>query len=160
MVLRVGMGYDVHRLAPGRTLVLGGVEIPHPKGSLGHSDGDVLIHAIIDAMLGASALGDIGSHFPDDDPQYKDASSVDLLRNVAAKVWGKGRVLNIDSTVVAERPRLAEHILRMKETVAGVLSLDMDRISIKAKTAEGLGPVGQGEAIEAYAVVLLELAGK
>jgi len=154
---RVGMGYDVHRLAEGRKLMLGGIEIPCPKGSLGHSDGDVLIHAIIDAMLGACALGDIGSHFPDDDPQYKDISGVELLRRVAAKIGGRGRVVHLDSTVVAEQPKLAEHIARMRETIAGVLHLDTDRVSIKAKTAEGLGPVGKGEAIEAYAVALIDL---
>jgi 2-C-methyl-D-erythritol 2,4-cyclodiphosphate synthase len=156
-LLRVGMGYDVHRLAEGRKLMLGGVEIPYAKGSLGHSDGDVLIHALIDAMLGACALGDIGSHFPDDDPQYKDASGRDLLRRVAAKVGERGRVLNLDTTVVTEQPRLARHIVRMREMIAGVLNLDPEMVSIKAKTAEGLGAVGKGEAIAAYAVALIEL---
>lgn len=157
-MLRVGTGYDIHRLGPGRRLMLGGVEIPYPKGPLGHSDGDVIIHAVIDAMLGACALGDIGSHFPDDDPQYKDASGVDLLRRVAAKVNERGRVVNLDTTVVVERPKLAMHIISMREAIAGVLRLDTDRISIKAKTAEGLGPVGKGEAIEAYAVALIDLS--
>ena len=156
-MLRVGTGYDIHRLGPGRRLMLGGVEIPYPKGPLGHSDGDVIIHAVIDAMLGACALGDIGSHFPDDDPQSKDASGVDLLRRVAAKVNERGRVVNLDTTVVVERPKLAMHIISMREAIAGVLRLDTDRISIKAKTAEGLGPVGKGEAMEAYAVALVDL---
>jgi 2-C-methyl-D-erythritol 2,4-cyclodiphosphate synthase len=156
-LLRVGMGYDIHRLGSGRKLVLGGVEIPYPKGPLGHSDGDILIHAVIDAMLGACTLGDIGSHFPDDDPQYKDASGRDLLRRVAAEVSERGRVVHLDTTVIAEQPKLAMHIVRMRETIAGVLSLDIDRVSIKAKTAEGLGPVGKGEAMEAYAVALVDL---
>ena len=156
-MLRVGMGYDIHRLGSGPKLMLGGVEIPYPKGPLGHSDGDVLIHAIIDAMLGACTLGDIGSHFPDDAPQYKDASGQELLRRVAAKVGERGRVVHLDTTVIAEQPKLAMHIVRMRETIADVLSLDIDRVSIKAKTAEGLGPVGKGEAIEAYAVALIDL---
>jgi 2-C-methyl-D-erythritol 2,4-cyclodiphosphate synthase len=156
-LLRAGMGYDVHRLGPGRRLMLGGVEIPHPKGAVGHSDGDVLIHAVIDAMLGACALGDIGVHFPDDDPQYEGASGRDLLQRTAAKVGRLGRVVNIDSTVVAERPKLTMHIPGMRAIIAGVLSLDAERVSIKAKTAEGLGAVGRGEAIEAYAVALVDL---
>lgn len=156
-MLRVGMGYDVHRLGPGRKLMIGGVEIPYPNGSLGHSDGDVLIHAVIDAMLGACALGDIGTHFPDDAPQYKDASGRELLKRIAAKVGERGRVVHLDTTVIAEQPKLAMHIVRMRETIAGVLNLDTDRVSIKAKTAEGLGPVGRGEAIEAYAVALVDL---
>jgi 2-C-methyl-D-erythritol 2,4-cyclodiphosphate synthase len=151
------MGHDVHRLCPGRKLMLGGVEIPHPKGPLGHSDGDVLIHAVIDAMLGACSLGDIGTHFPDDDPQYEGASGRDLLRRAAVMVSGMGRIVHIDSTVIAEQPRLADYIMRMREAIAGVLSLDVDRVSIKAKTAEGLGPVGKGEAIEAYAVATVDL---
>jgi 2-C-methyl-D-erythritol 2,4-cyclodiphosphate synthase len=151
------MGYDVHRLAPGRKLMLGGVEIPYPKGSFGHSDGDVLIHAIIDAVLGACALGDIGSHFPDDDPRYKDASGSELLRRIAKKIGERGRVVHLDSTVVVEQPKLAGYIAGMKAAIANVLSLDTDSVSIKAKTAEGLGAVGKGEAIEAYAVALIDL---
>jgi 2-C-methyl-D-erythritol 2,4-cyclodiphosphate synthase len=151
------MGYDLHRLAEGRRLMLGGVEIPYPKGSLGHSDGDVLIHALIDAMLGACALGDIGSHFPDDDPQYKDASSGVLLRRIGSIVAEKGRIVNLDATVVAEQPRLAGHIDRMREAIADVLKIEPGKVSVKAKTAEGLGPVGKGEAIEAHAVALVEL---
>ena len=156
-MLRVGTGYDLHRLVEGRSLMLGGAEIPHPKGPLGHSDGDVLIHAIIDALLGACALGDIGSHFPDDDPQYKDASGRDLLRRTAKKVGEKGRIVNLDTTVVAEQPKLTGHILRMRETIAAVLGIEPEVVSVKAKTAEGLGPVGRGEAIEAYAVALVDL---
>lgn len=156
-MLRVGMGYDVHRLAEGRKFTLGGVEIPYPKGPVGHSDGDVLIHAIIDALLGACSLGDIGSQFPDDDPRYKDVSSTELLRAVLAKVGKRGRVEHIDSTVVAEQPKLAGHIMRMRETIAGAVGKGPESVSIKAKTAEGLGPVGEGEAIEAYAVALVDL---
>ena len=156
-MLRVGLGYDLHRLTEDRRLMLGGVEIPHPKGSLGHSDGDVLIHALIDALLGACGLGDIGSHFPDDDPQYKDASGPDLLRRIGAIVGEKGRIVNLDTTVVAEQPRLAGHISSMKEAIAGVIGIDPGMVSIKTKTGEGLGPVGKGEAIEAYAVALIDL---
>ena len=156
-MLRVGMGYDIHRLAEGRKLMLGGVEIPFAKGSLGHSDGDVLIHALIDAMLGAATLGDIGSHFPDDTTQYKDASGRDLLRQAAAMVARNGRVVNVDTTVVIEQPKLAAHIVRMQEVIAGVLEVDPGAVSIKAKTAEGLGAVGKGEALEAYAVVLVDM---
>ena len=156
-MLRVGMGYDVHRLSEGRPLALGGVVIPHPRGPVGHSDGDVLIHGIIDALLGACARGDIGSHFPDDDPQYEGIASRELLGLTLAKVNAVGRIEHIDTTVVAEEPKLAAHIMRMREAIAGVLGLAQDRISIKAKTAEGLGPVGKGEAIEAYAVALVDL---
>ena len=156
-MLRVGMGYDLHRLAEGRKLMLGGVEIPYPKGSLGHSDGDVLIHALIDAMLGACALGDIGSHFPDDDPRYKDASGRVLLRRIGSIVAEKGRIINLDATVVAEQPRLAGHIVRMREAIADVLNIEPEKVSVKAKTAEGLGPVGKGEAVEAYAVALVDI---
>ena len=134
-MLRVGTGYDLHRLVEGRKLMLGGVEIPHPKGPLGHSDGDVLIHALIDAVLGACALGDIGSHFPDDDPQYKDASGRDLLRRAAAKVGEKGRIVNLDTTVVIEEPKLAGHIVRMRETIADVLEIEPEAVSVKAKTS-------------------------
>jgi 2-C-methyl-D-erythritol 2,4-cyclodiphosphate synthase len=151
------MGYDIHRLADGRKLMLGGVEIPYTKGALGHSDGDVVIHAVIDAMLGACSLGDIGSHFPDDDPRYEDISSMELLKRALVRVSEKGRVEHIDSTVIAEQPKLAEHIARMREALAGVIGTDPESVSIKAKTAEGLGPVGAGEAIEAYAVVLVAL---
>jgi 2-C-methyl-D-erythritol 2,4-cyclodiphosphate synthase len=158
-LLRVGTGYDIHRLAEGRRLMLGGVEIPHSLGPLGHSDGDVLIHAIIDALLGACGLGDIGTHFPDDDPRYKDASSADLLRRVARKIMEQGRVVNIDTTVVVEQPKLAAHVESMKKRIAGVLQLEPEEVSVKAKTAEGLGAVGRGEAVEAFAVVLVDMNG-
>lgn len=157
MKLRVGEGWDVHALVPGRRLVLGGVEIPHSAGLLGHSDADALLHAITDALLGAAGLGDIGSHFPDTDPQFKGADSAVLLaealRAVSAAGW---QLVNVDSTVIAQAPRLAPHRAAMRERVAQVLGLAPDCVNIKAKTAEKLGPVGQGLAIEARAVVLLQ----
>ncbi len=156
-MLKVGFGYDIHRLTPGRKLFLGGVEIPHEKGLLGHSDGDVLIHAIIDALLGACTLGDIGTHFPDTDPNYKDISSVELLTQVREKVAKVGRIQNVDATVVAESPRLSPHILKMQETISRVLELTPEKISIKAKTAEGMGRTSMGEAIEAFAVALVDI---
>jgi 2-C-methyl-D-erythritol 2,4-cyclodiphosphate synthase len=151
------MGYDVHRLSPGRPLVLGGVEVPYDRGPVGHSDGDVLVHAVIDAILGACGLGDIGTHFPDDDPQYRDISSLELLRRVASGPGRRAAVENIDSTVVADEPKLAGYIPEMRRNIAGVLGVAEDRISVKAKTAEGLGPVGNKEAIEAYAVALVDM---
>jgi 2-C-methyl-D-erythritol 2,4-cyclodiphosphate synthase len=156
-LLKIGMGYDIHRLAEGRKLILGGVEIPSEKGLVGHSDGDVLIHAIIDAVLGACTLGDIGYHFPDDDPEYEGIASRELLARIRAKIVKMGRVEHIDSTVVAEQPKLAPHIEAMRETVSSILKIPIDKISIKATTAEGLGPVGEGEAIEAHAVALVDL---
>jgi 2-C-methyl-D-erythritol 2,4-cyclodiphosphate synthase len=156
-VLKIGTGYDIHRLAQDRKLMVGGVEVPHDKGLAGHSDGDVLIHAIIDAVLGACSLGDIGYHFPDDDPQYKDMAGRDLLARLRQKIVKMGRIEHIDTTVVIERPKLAPHTRAMRETIAGVLKIPIDKISIKAKTAEGLGPVGQEQAVEAYAVVLVDL---
>lgn len=156
-MLRVGMGHDVHRLTAGHRLVVGGVEIPHTKGAISHSDGDVLVHAIIDALLGACSLGDIGTHFPDDDPQYKDISSMELLKRVLDTIAGTATVENIDSTVIAEEPTLAGYIGMMRGSIAGVVGVSEDRVSIKAKTAEGLGPAGKGEAIEAYAVALVRL---
>jgi 2-C-methyl-D-erythritol 2,4-cyclodiphosphate synthase len=156
-VLKVGMGYDTHRLESGRRMVVGGVEIPHDKGPVGHSDGDILIHAIIDAILGACSLGDIGSHFPDDDPQYKDISSLELLTRIQEKIVKIGRVEHIDSIVVAERPKLAPHIDAMREAIAGVLNITVDKVSIKAKTAEGIGSVGKEEGLEAYAIAMVDL---
>jgi 2-C-methyl-D-erythritol 2,4-cyclodiphosphate synthase len=156
-LLRVGMGHDVHKLASGRRLVVGGVEIAHTRGAVSHSDGDVLVHAIIDAILGACSLGDIGTHFPDDDLQYKGISSMELLKRTLDMVTGTATVENIDSTVVAEEPKLARYIGTMREGIAGVVGIPKDRVSIKAKTAEGLGPVGKGEAIEAHAVALVRL---
>jgi 2-C-methyl-D-erythritol 2,4-cyclodiphosphate synthase len=156
-LFRVGTGYDIHRLAADRRLVLGGVEIPHGAGPVGHSDGDVLIHAVIDALLGACALGDIGTHFPDDDPAYRAISSLTLLERAMVRVRERAEIENIDSTIVAEEPRLAGHIADMRRAISNALGVSADRISIKAKTAEGLGPVGIGEAIEAYAVALVSL---
>jgi 2-C-methyl-D-erythritol 2,4-cyclodiphosphate synthase len=156
-LVRIGLGYDIHRLSEGRRLVIGGVEIPHEKGPEGHSDGDVLIHAIIDAILGASAMGDIGSHFPDTDSEYKDIASTELLKRVSEKVAKVGRVEYVDSVVVIERPKLAPYIVEIRKALAGVLEIPGEKISIKAKTAEGLGAVGKEEAIEAYAVAMVDV---
>ena len=159
MNFRIGEGWDVHALVPGRALVLGGVTVPHTLGLLGHSDADVLLHAITDALLGAAGLGDIGRHFPDTDPQFKGADSTVLLaeamRRVRAAGWELG---NLDSTIVAQAPRLAAHIPAMRTTVARTLGVDEGQINVKAKTAERLGPVGQGLAMEARAVALLQAA--
>ena len=153
---RVGIGYDIHRLVEGRKLILGGVEIPFEKGLMGHSDSDVLAHAICDALLGASALGDIGTHFPDSEPQFAGASSLDLLGRVVELVRESGfRVANIDSVILAERPRLAPYIQTMRERLAAVLSIDVSQISVKAKTGEGLESVGRGEAMAAHVIALL-----
>ena len=152
----IGMGYDIHRIGTGRKLVLGGVDVPFFKGLWGHSDADVLVHAVIDAVLGAFALGDIGRHFPDSDPAYEGISSLELLSRVEAKVAQLGKIDHIDSTIVAERPKLAEYVDLMRANLAGALKLPVEKISIKAKTSEGLGPVGEGLAIEAYAVALVE----
>ncbi|MBI4641787.1 MAG: 2-C-methyl-D-erythritol 2,4-cyclodiphosphate synthase [Candidatus Tectomicrobia bacterium] len=152
-MIRVGIGYDIHRLAEGRKLILGGVEIPHEKGLLGHSDADVLIHSICDALLGSLALGDIGQHFPDTDPRYKDVSSLSLLKQVAAMVTKEGyEVWNLDSTIVAQNPRLASYIVAMRKNIMASLGVEMSRISIKAKTPEGLGPLGEEKGIAAYAI--------
>lgn len=156
MNIRIGEGWDIHQLVEGRKLMLGGVEVPYRKGLLGHSDADVLLHAITDALLGAAALGDIGKHFPDTDAQYKGADSAVLLAKVAADIRALGYTLgNLDSTIIAQAPKLAPHIVAMRERVAAILGVDMDRVNVKAKTAEKLGPVGEGLAIEARAVVLL-----
>lgn len=154
--VRIGYGYDVHRLEGGRRLVLGGVHLPADVGLEGHSDADVLTHAIIDALLGAAALGDIGQHFPDTDPRWKDAESLALLRHVSALVAGRGwRVANIDATVVLQRPRLAPHISEMRANLAACLGLGVEAISIKATTGEHVGFVGRGEGAVAHAVCLL-----
>ncbi len=154
--LRIGEGFDVHILAEGRRLVIGGVEIPFEKGLAGHSDADVLLHAITDALLGAAALGDIGSHFPDDDPAFKDADSAVLLTRVVRKLEQKGfHAVNLDATVIAQKPRLAPDIEQMRENIARILGVDIERVSVKAKTHEGLGALGRGEGIAARAVVLL-----
>ena len=154
--IRVGHGYDVHRLVPERKLILGGVEIPHETGLLGHSDADVLLHAISDALLGALALGDIGKHFPDTDPQYAGADSRVLLRAVADMIRKKGwSIGNVDATVLAQAPKLAPHILQMRENIAQTLSVSVDRISVKATTEEHLGFTGQKLGIAAHALCLL-----
>lgn len=156
MMFRVGHGYDVHRWGEGRALVLGGVEIPHHMGLLGHSDADVLLHAICDALLGALGLGDIGTHFPNTDPVYKDISSLVLLERVGRMVEEAGwKVGNLDATVVAERPLLSQYIPAMRSRIATALSLDTGVVSVKATTSEGLGFVGRQEGIAAYAVALL-----
>ena len=153
---RIGEGWDIHALVPGRALVLGGVHIPHSAGLLGHSDADVLLHAITDALLGAAALGDIGTHFPDTDAAFRGADSIVLLTEAARRVREQGyEIGNIDSTVVAQAPRLAAHIPQMRARISAALALELDQVNVKAKTAERLGPVGQGLAMEARAVVLL-----
>jgi 2-C-methyl-D-erythritol 2,4-cyclodiphosphate synthase len=158
-VPRVGIGYDVHRLAAGRALVLGGVHFDFPQGLEGHSDADVLLHAIMDALLGAAVLGDIGTHFPPGDPDYKDISSLELLRRVRALLAERGwRVVNIDATVIAEAPRLAGRVAEMRGLVAAASGIDSSQVGIKATTNEGLGFVGRGEGIAALAVALLDSA--
>ena len=155
--MRVGIGYDAHRLVEGRPLVVGGVTIDHPKGLEGHSDADVLVHAIIDALLGAAALGTIGEHFPDNDPNYEGISSLELLSMTAALVEDHGRtIVNVDSIVIAERPRLQPHLARMAGAIAETLGLDQDLVGVKATSPEGLGALGRQEGIAAQAVVLLE----
>jgi len=155
--MRVGLGYDVHALVPGRPLTLGGVRIPYLLGLQGHSDADVLLHAISDALLGAIADGDIGKHFPDTDPQYKNIQSTLLLKKVAATVREKGfHIVNIDSTIVAQKPKLSDFIPRMVSEIAGVLDMDAGRVNVKATTTEGLGFTGRGEGIAAYAIALVE----
>ena len=155
--MRIGHGYDVHKLAAGRRLVLGGVDIPYEKGLLGHSDADVLTHAVMDALLGAAALGDIGRHFPDTDPAYAGADSLVLLRAVMDLLVQAGyQVDNVDATVLAQAPKLAPHIPRMRENLAQAMGVAVDRVSVKATTEEGLGFTGQKEGIAAHAVALLE----
>lgn len=157
MNFRIGEGWDVHALVPGRKLVIGGVEIAHRTGLLGHSDADVLLHAITDALLGGTGLGDIGSHFPDTDARFRGADSTVLLTEAMRRVAEQGyAVVNLDSTVIAQAPRLAPHIAAMRGRIAQVLGLAPGQVNVKAKTAERLGPVGQGLAIEARAVVLLQ----
>ena len=156
MNIRIGEGWDTHALVEGRPLILGGVHIPFAKGLLGHSDADALSHAITDALFGAAAMGDIGTHFPDTDAAFKGADSLALLREAARLVRAKGYAVgNVDSTVIAQAPKLAPHIPAMRELIAGALKLCTTQVNIKAKTAEKLGPVGQGQSIEAQAVILL-----
>ena len=153
---RIGEGWDTHALVAGRKLVLGGVEIAHTHGLLGHSDADALCHAITDSLFGAAALGDIGFHFPDTDPQYKGSDSLALLAEAARRVRGAGwAVGNVDATIIAQAPKMAPHILAMRQRIATALGVAIEQISVKAKTAEKMGPVGQGEVIEARAVCLL-----
>lgn len=153
----IGQGYDAHRFAPGRRLVLGGVEIEHDQGLAAHSDGDVLIHALCDALLGAAGLGDIGRHFPDNSAEFKDIDSRILLRQVVEQLHGVGlKVRNVDTTIVAQAPKLAPHIPLMRERLASDLQLPEGRVNIKATTTEGMGFAGRGEGIASYAVVLLE----
>jgi 2-C-methyl-D-erythritol 2,4-cyclodiphosphate synthase len=156
MNIRVGEGWDVHALVPGRKLIIGGVHIPYDRGLLGHSDADVLLHAITDALLGAAGMGDIGTHFPDTDERFKGADSAVLVAEAARRVRDAGWQLgNVDSTVIAQAPRLAPHMAAMRASVAAALGVAVDQVNVKAKTAEKLGPVGQGLSIEARAVVLL-----
>ena len=156
MPFRIGEGWDVHALVPGRKLIIGGVEIPHMAGLLGHSDADVLLHAVTDALLGAAALGDIGSHFPDTDTRFKGADSSKLLAEVGRAVTAAGwRIGNIDATVIAQAPKLAPHIQGMRSNIAQALGLDVGQVNVKAKTAEKMGPVGEGLSMEAQATVML-----
>ena len=159
MNMRIGEGWDVHALVPGRKLILGGVEMAHTAGLLGHSDADVLLHAITDAVLGAAGLGDIGRHFPDTDVQFKGADSARLLAEAMRRVRAKGwELVNMDSTIVAQAPKLAPHMAAIHASVAAALGVEVQQVNVKAKTAEKLGPVGQGQSIEARAVALLRRA--
>ena len=154
--MRIGQGYDVHKLVEGRALILGGVTVPYEKGLLGHSDADVLVHAVMDALLGAAALGDIGQHFPDTDPEYEGASSITLLREVGALLEREGYVIeNIDATVIAQRPKLLTYRPQMAANIAQALHLQTDQVNVKATTEEGLGFTGSGEGISAHATALL-----
>ena len=156
---RFGMGYDVHQLAEKRKLIIGGVDIPYEKGLLGHSDADVLLHAISDALLGAAALGDIGKHFPETDPRYKGADSLKLLAEVGRLLQEKGYIVgNVDATIVAQRPKMAPHIPQMRENIARVLSCEVDQINVKATTEEHLGFTGNGQGISSYAVAGIVMA--
>lgn len=156
-MIRTGLGYDAHRLVEGRRLVLGGVEIPHSVGLLGHSDADVLTHALMDALLGAAADGDIGQHFPDRDPKWKDADSVGLLRAVVARLDANGwRIVNTDVTVVAEAPKLAPHIPAMRERLAAAMGVPVSAVSVKATTVEGMGAIGRREGISAMAIATID----
>lgn len=155
--MRIGMGYDVHKLVENRKLILGGVEIEYEKGLLGHSDADVLVHAIMDALLGAASLGDIGKHFPDTDPKYKGADSIELLSHVGKLIDENNMLIgNIDATVIAQRPKLAPYIENMRNNIANALNIDINQINVKATTEEGLGFTGDGSGISAQAICLLE----
>ncbi|HIR85609.1 MAG TPA: 2-C-methyl-D-erythritol 2,4-cyclodiphosphate synthase [Candidatus Limivicinus faecipullorum] len=155
--MRIGHGYDVHRLVPDRKLILGGVDIPWDKGLLGHSDADVLTHALMDALLGAAALGDIGKLFPDNDPKYSGADSIGLLKEVCRLIEDRGySVFNVDCTILAQKPKLAPHILQMRENLARAMGIDTELVSVKATTEEGLGFTGEGLGIAAHAVALID----
>lgn len=155
--MRVGMGYDVHRLVKDRPLIMGGVTIPYEKGLLGHSDADVLLHAIMDSILGAAALGDIGRHFPDTDAKYEGISSLALLKHVAQLIVENGyHIINIDSTIIAQKPKMSPYILQMRENISDALNLPIDAINVKATTEEGLGFTGSGEGISAQCICLIE----
>jgi 2-C-methyl-D-erythritol 2,4-cyclodiphosphate synthase len=157
--MRIGMGYDVHKLVENRDLILGGVNIPYEKGLLGHSDADVLLHAIMDSLLGATALGDIGKHFPDTDPEFKGADSLILLKNVVSLIHSKGyKVNNIDATIIAQAPKMSPFIEQMRENVSNALEIDVDFVNIKATTEEKLGFTGRKEGISAHCVCLIEKA--
>jgi 2-C-methyl-D-erythritol 2,4-cyclodiphosphate synthase len=156
--VRIGLGYDVHRLVEGRDLIIGGVKIPYEKGLLGHSDADVLLHAIMDSLLGASALGDIGKHFPDTDEKYKGISSIKLLEEVGKLLLNNGySINNIDSTIIAQKPKMAPFIQQMRENIANALNIDLMQINVKATTEEGLGFTGNGEGISSQSICLLEV---
>ena len=155
--MRVGMGYDVHRLTEDRKMILGGVEIPYEKGLLGHSDADVLVHAVMDALLGAAALGDIGKHFPDTDPKYKGISSIRLLKHVGALLDEDGYMIeNIDATIIAQRPKMRPYIDTMRQNIADALCIEVDQVNVKATTEEGLGFTGEGEGISSQAICAIE----
>ena len=154
--MRVGMGYDVHKLVPERKLILGGVTIPYELGLLGHSDADVLLHAIMDSLLGAAALGDIGKHFPDTDDRFKGISSIKLLTEVGKLISEKGyKIENIDATIIAQKPKMAPHIPLMRENIASALNIELDKINVKATTEEGLGFTGEGKGISSQSICLL-----
>lgn len=156
--MRIGLGYDVHRLVEERDLIIGGVTIPYEKGLLGHSDADVLLHAIMDSLLGASALGDIGTHFPDTDERYKGASSIKLLEEVGKLLYKNGfSINNIDSTIIAQRPKMSPHIMNMRENIAKALNININKINVKATTEEGLGFTGTGEGISSQSICLLTI---
>lgn len=157
--MRVGMGYDVHRLVEGRKLILGGVEIPYEKGLLGHSDADVLLHAILDALLGAAALGDIGKHFPDTDPAYEGASSIELLKHVGKLIEDESYIIeNIDAVIIAQRPKMRDYIDTMRKNIADALGIEVNQVNVKATTEEGLGFTGSGEGISSNAICSLAYA--
>lgn len=154
--MRIGLGYDVHRLVTDRELILGGVNIPYKYGLLGHSDADVLLHAIMDSLLGAAALGDIGKHFPDTDPRYKGISSISLLKEVGKLIYEKGyEISNIDATIIAQKPKMSPYISDMRENIANALNIDKDQINVKATTEEGLGFTGEGKGISSQSICLL-----